>query len=163
MQVDIQNISKDVEALGFTESTSSNDLGINFVLIEHNYDDYNEIKIHLANSLNDDGENEEFNYHCITYGQDLLINYCLDNDELLSILKSNRDLLVDLQLTNKKDLLIKLPKSSKGFGLSYDVSDDWSEPNIETVYFKSEDKRNSIYNELEEEIHNNEENKKTRI
>ena len=54
---DIQNISKDVEALGFTESTSSNDLGINFVLIEHNYDDYNEIKIHLANSLNDDGEN----------------------------------------------------------------------------------------------------------
>ena len=52
----------------------------------------------------------------------------------------------------KKDLLIKLPKSSKGFGLSYDVSDDWSEPNIETVYFKSEDKRNSIYNELELEL-----------
>ena len=110
---DIQNISKEVEALGFTESTSSNDLGINFVLIEHNYDDYNEIKIHLANSLNDDGENEKFDYHCITYGQDLLINYCLNNDELLSVLKSNRDLLVNLQLTNKKDLLIKLPKSSK--------------------------------------------------
>ena len=146
---DIQNISKEVEALGFTESTSSNDLGINFVLIEHNYNDYNEIKIHLANSLNDDGENEEFDYHCITYGQDLLIDYCLNNDELLSVLKSNRDLLVDLQLTNKKDLLIKLPKSSKGFGLSYDVSDDFNEPNIETVYFTSEDKRNSIYNELE--------------
>jgi len=149
---DIQNISKEVEALGFTESTSSNDLGINFVLIEHNCDDYNEIKVHLANSLNDDGDNEEFDYHCITYGQDLLINYCLDNDELLSVLKSNRELLVDLQLTNKKDLLIKLPKSSKGYGLSYDVSDDWSKPNIETVYFKSEDKRNSIYNELELEL-----------
>ena len=149
---DIQNISKEVEALGFTESTSSNDLGINFVLIEHNCDDYNEIKVHLANSFNDDGENEEFDYHCITYGQDLLINYCLDNDELLSVLKSNRELLVDLQLTNKKDLLIKLPKSSKGYGLSYDVSDDWSKPNIETVYFKSEDKRNSIYNELELEL-----------
>jgi|TARA_R100000482_G_scaffold93547_1_gene38921 hypothetical protein len=99
MQVDIQNISKEVEELGFTESTSSNDLGINFVLIENNCDDYNEIKVHLANSLTDDGENEEFDYHCITYGQDLLINYCLDNDELLSVLKSNRDLLVDLQLT----------------------------------------------------------------
>jgi len=146
---DIQNISKEVEVLGFTESTSSNDLGINFVLIEHNYDDDNEIKIHLANSLNDDGENEKFDYHCITYGQDLLIDYCLNNDELLSVLKSNRDLLVDLQLTNKKDLLIKLPKSSKGFGLSYDVSDDFNEPSIETVYFTSEDKRNSIYNELE--------------
>lgn len=146
---DIQNISKEVKALGFTESTSSNDLGINFVLIEHNYDDDNEIKIHLANSLNDDGENEKFDYHCITYGQDLLIDYCLNNDELLSVLKSNRDLLVDLQLTNKKDLLIKLPKSSKGFGLSYDVSDDFNEPSIETVYFTSEDKRNSIYNELE--------------
>ena len=143
---DIQNISKEVEALGFTKSTSSNDLGINFVLIEHNYDDYNEIKIHLANSLNDDGENEKFDYHCITYGQDLLIDYCLNNDELLSVLKSNRDLWVDLQLTNKKDLLIKLPKSSKGFGLSYDVSDDFNEPSIETVYFTSEDKRNSIYN-----------------
>jgi len=146
---DIQNISKEVEALGFTESTSSNDLGINFVLIEHNYDDYNEIKVHLANSFNDDGENEEFDYHCITYGQDLLINYCLDNDELLSVLKSNRDLLVDLQLTNKKDLLIKLPKSSKGFGLSYDVSDDWSKPNIETEYFKSENQRNQYFDSLE--------------
>lgn len=152
MQVDIKNISKEVEELGFTESTSSNDLGINFVLIEHNYDDYNEIKVHLANSFNDDGENEEFDYHCITYGQDLLINYCLDNDELLSVLKSNRELLVDLQLTNKKDLLIKLPKSSKGFGLSYDVSDDWSEPNIETIYFTSEDKRDKYYNELELEL-----------
>ena len=99
------NLPVSLEILGFQESTSSNDIGINFTLLENNCDDENEIKIHLANSLYTNEDEERFAYHIITYGQELLINYFIDSDdELLSIILSNKELLVNLQLKNNENL-----------------------------------------------------------
>tara|TARA_R100001079_G_scaffold35717_1_gene18301 strand:- start:1653 stop:1976 length:324 start_codon:yes stop_codon:yes gene_type:complete len=99
------NLPVSLEILGFQESTSNNDIGINFTLLENNCDDENEIKIHLANSLYTNEDEERFAYHIITYGQDLLINYFIySDDELLSIILSNKELLVKLQLKNNETL-----------------------------------------------------------
>ena len=57
----------------------------------------------------------------------------------------------------KKDLLIKfidygkLLKNDKPYGIAVDVSDDFSEPIIELIWFNTKDKREKVFLEIQNE------------
>ena len=146
------------DQLGLSESTSSNDLGVNYVLNENDGNDLYEIKIHIANSDHTNEDLEQYAYHIITHGQELLINYLIDDiDELFSIIKSNRELLSALQ--KGKDSLEKITVYTESpvlikYGIAVDVSDDWSDPIIETYSYWTEKDRDQAYRELKQEQRN---------
>ena len=146
------------DQLGLSESTSSNDLGVNYTLNENDGNDLYEIKIHIANSDHTNEDLEQYAYHIITHGQELLINYLIDDiDELFSIIKSNRELLSALQ--KGKDSLEKItiyanPPVLLKYGIAVDVSDDWSDPIIETYTYDTEQERDQAYRELKQEQRN---------
>ena len=156
------------DQLGLSESTSSNDLGVNYTLNENDGNDLYEIKIHIANSDHTNEDLEQYAYHIITHGQELLINYLIDDiDELFSIIKSNRELLSALQ--KGKDSLEKITVYEKQpiksgnyigerillkYGIAVDVSDDGSDPIIETYSYWTEKDRDQAYRELKQEQRN---------
>jgi len=146
------------DQLGLSESTSSNDLGVNYTLNENDGNDLYEIKIHIANSDHTNEDLEQYAYHIITHGQELLINYLIDDiDELFSIIKSNRELLSALQ--KGKDSLEKITVYTESpvlikYGIAVDVSDDWSDPIIETYSYWTEKDRDQAYRELKQEQRN---------
>jgi len=146
------------DQLGLSESTSSNDLGVNYTLNENDGNDLYEIKIHIANSDHTNEDLEQYAYHIITHGQELLINYLIDDiDELFSIIKSNRELLSALQ--KWKDSLEKITVYTESpvlikYGIAVDVSDDWSDPIIETYSYWTEKDRDQAYRELKQEQRN---------
>ena len=146
------------DQLGLSESTSSNDLGVNYVLNENDGNDLYEIKIHIANSDHTNEDLEQYAYHIITHGQELLINYLIDDiDELFSIIKSIRELLSALQ--KGKDSLEKITVYTESpvlikYGIAVDVSDDWSDPIIETYSYWTEKDRDQAYRELKQEQRN---------